>query len=297
MAYQATVIPVMIASPGDVSEEREIVREVVHAWNYIHSTKTKVVLMPVSWETHSSPELGSRPQELINSRVLKDCDLLIGVFWTRLGTPTGEAKSGTVEEIERHIDAKKPAMIYFSSKRVTPQSIDATQYQALQEFKEKCKGWGLVEEFESTIDFKEKLGKQLQISIRDSPHLQSLFESQPDNAEDVDFLAEDEKAKNEKLSDEAQVLLKQASKDTRGKILQHSFVGGRFIAAGGSTFGEEGGRESARWESALTELIDRKLVVGRGNKARFLSLPVKAGHLQTRFLMISNPATRKSGQS
>lgn len=29
MAYQATILPVMIASPGDVSEERGIVREVL----------------------------------------------------------------------------------------------------------------------------------------------------------------------------------------------------------------------------------------------------------------------------
>ena len=105
MAYQATVIPVMIASPGDVFEEREIVRDVIHTWNYINSLKTRVVLIPAGWETHSSPELGSRPQELINSRVLKDCDLLIGVFWTRIGSPTGTSESGTVEEIEKHVKA------------------------------------------------------------------------------------------------------------------------------------------------------------------------------------------------
>lgn len=52
VAYQATVIPVMIASPGDVFEEREVVREVINTWNYIHSFKAKVVLMVAGWETH-----------------------------------------------------------------------------------------------------------------------------------------------------------------------------------------------------------------------------------------------------
>jgi hypothetical protein len=31
-------------------------------------------------------------------------DILMGVFWTRLGTPTGKAPSGTVEEIEHFRD-------------------------------------------------------------------------------------------------------------------------------------------------------------------------------------------------
>lgn len=272
MAYQATVIPVMIASPGDVFEEREIVRGVVHTWNYINSTKNEVVLMPAGWETHSSPELGSRAQELINSRVLKDCDLLIGVFWTRHGTPTGEAKSGTVEEIERHIVAGKPAMIYFSSKPVAPQSIDLTQYQALQEFKEKCKGLGLVEEFENTIDFKEKISRHLQLCIHNNPYLQSLFENQSDSTEDIDFVATYVKAKNQKLSDEAQVLLKAASKDTHGTILKIAVIGGRFIQSGGSSFGGQGGRESARWEYALNELVDCNFVVERGHTGEVFEL-------------------------
>lgn len=85
MAYTATVIPVMIASPGDVAEERQVIREMIHEWNDINSARSKVMLTPIGWETHTSPELGVRPQELINQRLLVDCDLLIGVFWTRLG--------------------------------------------------------------------------------------------------------------------------------------------------------------------------------------------------------------------
>src|SRR5713101_1313849 len=105
MPYQATVLPIMIASPGDVLEAREVAREAIHEWNYVNSYSANAVLMPVGWETHSSPELGERPQELINERLLKDCDLLVGVFWTRLGTPTGKSPSGTVEEIQRHLDS------------------------------------------------------------------------------------------------------------------------------------------------------------------------------------------------
>lgn len=84
-----------------------------------------------------------RPQKLINQRLLVDCDLLIGVFWTRLGSPTGNEASGTVEEIHRHLNAGKPAMIYFSSKPVAPESLDREQYESLKLFKTECMQKGI----------------------------------------------------------------------------------------------------------------------------------------------------------
>jgi hypothetical protein len=39
MAYQATVLPVMLASPGDVSEERQAARDALHRWNYTGVTR------------------------------------------------------------------------------------------------------------------------------------------------------------------------------------------------------------------------------------------------------------------
>jgi hypothetical protein len=97
MALKASVLPVMIASPGGVHPYRAIARDVLHESNYIHTVDRHLVLMPVEWETHSSPELGATAQELINDRLLEDCDALIGVFRTRLGRPTANAASGTVE--------------------------------------------------------------------------------------------------------------------------------------------------------------------------------------------------------
>lgn len=275
MSYQATVIPVMIASPGDVYEEREIIREVVHSWNYINSLKSKVVLMPAGWETHSSPELSARPQELINSRILRDCDLLIGVFWTRLGTPTGKSESGTVEEIEEHLKAGKPAMIYFSSKPIAPQSINQEQFDALQRFKTRCKQLGLVEEFDNTIEFKDKIGRQLQVCLLNNPYVQSRFprpDAEIDNVTHMVHMGSFPSLVEPGISKEAAVLLKAASKDTHGTILKLAVIGGRFIQAGGSSFGGQGSRESAKWEHALNELVALNLVVARGYKDEVFEL-------------------------
>jgi hypothetical protein len=95
VACTAKVLNVMIASPSDVSQERQIARNVIAEWNTVHSDR-KTVLIPVGWETHSVPDTGDRPQAIINGQLLKDADLLIAVFWTRIGSPTGGAPSGTV---------------------------------------------------------------------------------------------------------------------------------------------------------------------------------------------------------
>lgn len=175
MVYTATVLQIMIASPGDVTEERNIVREEIAKWNYVNSLKSKIVLLPTGWETHSSPELGERPQELINKRILKDCDILIGIFWTRLGTPTGKAKSGTVEEIKEHVDAGKPAMIYFSSQPINPSKINHEQYAAVQKLKDSYRPTGLIEEYENLGQFKEKIGRQIQFCLDKNDHIQTII--------------------------------------------------------------------------------------------------------------------------
>ncbi len=120
MSYFATVFKVMIASPGDVAAERSVIRELLTEWNVVNADSRKIVLLSVGWETHSVPEMGNRPQEIINKQILHGCDLLIGVFWTRIGTATGNFASGTVEEIEEHVKTGKPAMLYFSASPVVP---------------------------------------------------------------------------------------------------------------------------------------------------------------------------------
>ena len=46
--------------------------------------------------------MGERAQAIINRQIVKDSDLVVAIFWTRIGTPTGVAQSGMIEEIEEH---------------------------------------------------------------------------------------------------------------------------------------------------------------------------------------------------
>ena len=154
MAFNANVVTLMIASPSDVAEERRIVREVLYEWNAVHMKEQGIVALPVGWETHATPELGDRPQAIINKQLLEDCDLLIGIFSTRLGSPTGKAPSGTVEEIEEHVKAGKHAMLYFSEADLPRGKFDVNQYTALEAIKTEYRQRGLVEPSRPSRNFR-----------------------------------------------------------------------------------------------------------------------------------------------
>ena len=119
------------------------------------------------WETHTAPEYNVRPQEAINRRIVDDSDLVVGIFWTKLGTPTGEADSGTLEEIERVAKAGKPAMLYFSHAPIDPDKIDLKQMERLKGFKERISANALIEKYSSSLDFRDKFARQIELKIRD----------------------------------------------------------------------------------------------------------------------------------
>jgi hypothetical protein len=165
MPYEARVFQILIASPGDVQDERKILADVIYEWNTVNSRDRRVVLLPLRWETHSAPEIGSPAQAIINEQVVDQCDMAIGVFWTRLGTPTSEAESGTAEEIERVGNAGKHVMLYFSKAKVDIDQLDMDEYKRLKEFKAKTYPQGLIESYSSTVEFREKLTRQLAIKL------------------------------------------------------------------------------------------------------------------------------------
>jgi hypothetical protein len=165
MAYNAQVHRILIASPGDVEKERNQISNTINDWNCIHSESHGKVLLPVRWETHAKPGAG-RAQELINEQLVKKCDILIGVFWTRLGSPTGEYASGTVEEIEEFLSVGKTVMLYFSN-RDMPANTDIEQLVFLRDFKKKMQGRCLFFEYSDLIELKDLVNRHISLEISD----------------------------------------------------------------------------------------------------------------------------------
>jgi len=271
MSYKATVFKIMIASPSDVISERSIVREIIYEWNVVHADVKKIVLLPVGWESHSSPTMGDRPQSIINKQILNDCDLLIGVFWTRIGSPTGEYNSGSVEEIEEHIKAGKPVMLYFSNVPVRPDSVDNEQYDSLKKFKESCRERGIFETYDDINDFKSKLNRQLQLKVDRDEYFTQV--SEPGKSDDIQVSAIPDLPP---LSKEAQMLLKEASKDSNGSIYRLPHVGGLHIQTNQKQFiTDRDPRTRAAWEGALDELERYELIEAQGMKRQIFNLTRK----------------------
>ncbi|MGF6663304.1 hypothetical protein QF000_004972 [Paraburkholderia atlantica] len=267
MTYQATVYKVMIASPGDVAAERNIIREVLNEWNTVHSEKRKIVLLPVGWETHSSPDMSGSPQAIINKQILSGSDILIGVFWTRVGTPTEHYMSGTIEEIEEHIQAGKPAMIYFSSAPVMPDSVDHDQYSRLKKFKESCKTRGLYEFYSDVSDFKSKFYRHIQLKMNEE---QSSGDAESGNSL---FIVESHQSSIPRLSKEAATLLKDASNDGNGQVMFLRHLGGVVIATNNKEYvGNNDPRLRAIWEGALEELERHNLIKAVSSKREMFRL-------------------------
>ncbi len=100
-------------------------------------------------EDDTTPETGRRTQESINRQIVDPADILIAVFSARLGTPTGKAKSGTVEEIERFLRANKRVMVYFAKRRASADTASSFEYKRLMSFKERFRRTALYFEYAS----------------------------------------------------------------------------------------------------------------------------------------------------
>ena len=141
MPRTVTVLRVFVASPDDVSEEREALEEVVREINLTLPERDEIRLDLVRWETHAYPGVGSDVQAVINEQIGDDYDIFVGIMWKHFGTPTGRAGSGTEEEFQRAYQRYREnpdqikIMFYFKDAPVTPSAIDTDQLASVNEFR------------------------------------------------------------------------------------------------------------------------------------------------------------------
>ncbi|MEE4565246.1 hypothetical protein [Paenibacillus polymyxa] len=144
MSYHAEVLNVLIASPSDVEIERDEVEKAIYEWNRRFSEQLNVVLLPRRWENDVAPAYrGTDPQQIINEKIVDKSDILIGIFWTKLGTPTLNHSSGTLEEINQFIQAQKDVMLYFLDKPVPRSNTNYPEMQRVDEFKRDYSSKGI----------------------------------------------------------------------------------------------------------------------------------------------------------
>lgn len=155
------LVRVFIASPGDVTPEREEACRVISDWNAAHSISRAVLIEPVRVETHARLVQGGHPQDIINGQLLKQCDILLAIFWHRLGTPTEKANSGTIQEIVEFSDLKGPdRVILMFCDRSLPNDVDIQQLEAVRKFRRQGSDKGLYKTFSDTAEFSRLFSQQ-----------------------------------------------------------------------------------------------------------------------------------------
>lgn len=171
MTFHATVIQVLIASPGDTQQERSTILAETSRWNGRHARGRGFVLSPWLYELHSTPVLGDRPQAIINAQGVHKSDVVVAVFGARLGTDTGVDVSGTSEEINNALDMGIPVHVFFKNSEL-PNDVDVDQLTKLREFRGDLQGKGLYAEYKDANDLARQVIEALEYDL-------DAFESLP----------------------------------------------------------------------------------------------------------------------
>lgn len=191
MPRQENVIVIFVASPSDLESERNCLEEVIKELNQSWSRHVGSRLELVRWETHGYPGVGRDPQDVLNRELPNDYDIFIGLMWSRFGTRTERAGSGTEEEfnlaLERHRRDPKSVriMFYFKDAPLALSDIDLDQLRCVERFREQLGTEGtLYWKFKTLEDFEQQLrihlSRQLQEFTR-SPEPKRPVDSQPND--------------------------------------------------------------------------------------------------------------------
>lgn len=167
MANPVTLLRVFLAAPGDIQEELAVVFDAINDWNDLHGPAHSAILKLVRWKTDCAPAAGDRPQAIINQQALDSSDILVGIFWSRFGSPTGVAESGTEEEIRRSIAAERRVMLYFSERPVPNDKLSAVQQRKIRRFKQEFKTKALYWTYPEIEAFGELFRRHLALAVQD----------------------------------------------------------------------------------------------------------------------------------
>jgi anti-sigma regulatory factor (Ser/Thr protein kinase) len=149
-------------------------RDIVEELNLGVADSRGIVLELVEWETHSWPGVGLDAQDVINHQIDVP-DIVIGIFWKRLGTETGRAASGTVEEIENALSLRAAGhsievLVYFNEQHFFPRAEDLEQVARVLQFRRQLASRGLLtSSYEGLEDFKAKVRVHLTQIVRRWP--------------------------------------------------------------------------------------------------------------------------------
>jgi NAD-dependent SIR2 family protein deacetylase len=168
------VLRIVVASPGDVAAERRVMPIVIGDLKPI-AAEHGLQLDLRTWETDAYPGFHpGGPQGQIDAALdVEDCDVLIGIFWKRFGTPVKDSKSGTAHEFQLAYkawkqDGRPHIMVYFNEKAYAPRSTEELQqWQEVLNFKNNFPREGLWWPYKGKNEFERLVRSDLTRFILD----------------------------------------------------------------------------------------------------------------------------------
>jgi len=163
-------IRIFLASPGDLTEERKIVTEVLEDLRITIGRSKDVYLELKTWETDTYPAIGQYVQKVITEQI-GDYDVFVGIMWRRFGTKTPVADSGTEEEFNHAYELFKrfsvpTIMLYFKDSGTIRNETEHQQHGKILAFKKRIADLGaLYYEFEDIRQFERRLRIHLYLHL------------------------------------------------------------------------------------------------------------------------------------
>ncbi len=152
---------IVLSSPGDVEKERQIMQNVIDELNNGVAADRDLHLELSRWETDAYPGFHADGPQGIVDPILKieECDILLGIFWKRFGTPTKDAQSGTEHEIRTAIKSWKQRerpeiMMYFKEEPFYTKDVkEHNQHGLVIQFRNEFPKEGLYQTFKDVTEF------------------------------------------------------------------------------------------------------------------------------------------------
>lgn len=163
MSTMIKVYDLLISCPSDIAQYIPLLETAVNYFNNHYGRNNKIGIRTVYWNKDIYSTMGKFPQDIINQQIVENSDMVVGIFWTRFGTPTNKYESGTEEEIEKMIEAGKQVFLYFLDKPIPPSSFDNEQYSKISKFKEKHKNDGVYFTINDELALSRKFYEQLEL--------------------------------------------------------------------------------------------------------------------------------------
>lgn len=173
MSKQERIQPLnlIVVSPGDVQPEREAMDKIVADLNRIINSQFGLELRVLRWETDAYPafHLDGGQGQIDETLQIDSCDIMVGIFWKRFGTPVRDAASGTEHELGRAYTAwkasggKRPQiMVYFKNKKYECKNdAEKQQLAQVEAYKKKVSDDALWWGYKNKLEFEQHVRNHL----------------------------------------------------------------------------------------------------------------------------------------